>query len=360
MVKKLRSFFGKRKFVRLLLILKNKKYWRTQITEEFSKRFDEIPDKKWVTWCYWDFFKFYSKHGFPLSVNISFFVDYFGAQIYKKSEFLRSQSFSTGVRKTWRNSVNKKEIQKIFDDKREFNKVFDEFLFRPWMTANCQTPIDALKEFVKKCQNKVVSKEPLGLGGTGVKFYDTSDLCDFEKLCSDIKKQELVLEGVVTQDSEIAHFSKGAVNTFRIITILDIDGESHVARAVFRMGTGDKKVDNFSSGGIAAQIDVESGILISCAYDKYGKEYIFHPNTKQQIVGYKIPDWELYKDFCIKMSKKCLSAHYVGWDIARDCFGRIVCIEANHTAGARVMEANILYGLWPFYQKIYGGGGTNE
>lgn len=344
------------KIIMVLLIYKNKKLWKERIREELTLRYHKEPCSKSVNWCFKDFARFYYKYGFPMTVNTSFYNDYFGANIFLKSDFSRISSFATGIRKTWRNKLNSKELRKIFDDKREFNKTFSEFLFRPWMIANHDTKKDDLFDFCIKVSNKVFEKDPLGYGGHGVRYFDTSNVSEFEELYSDILNKEVVLEGGVMQDKEMSSFSDCALNTIRIITIIDKNGMGHVADAALRLGVGKSRTDNYSSGGIAALIDVETGIIKTCAHDKNGKEYLLHPTTNKQIVGYKIPDWERYKDFSLKLAETVPDVHFVGWDIARDSNGNFVCIEGNHTAGADLMESPRLHGVYEMYDRIYENG----
>ncbi len=104
-------------------------------------------------------------------------------------------------------------------------------------------------------------------------------------------------------------------------------------------------------GGILAYIDVETGVVCSPASDKAGKEYLFHPDSHKQIIGYRIPGWENYKNFALRLAGKYPTMRYVGWDIIMDAEGQYVVIEGNKDAGAQ-MESKLLYGLLPYYNKI--------
>jgi hypothetical protein len=134
------------------------------------------------------------------------------------------------------------------------------------------------------------------------------------------------------------------------------------------MGNG-KDVDNFSSGGMGVKVDIDTGILIEGAMDKKGRSYIIHPMSGKQIVGYKVPDWELYLDYAKKLASRHKDMRYVGWDIVQKENGEMCCIEGNQNAGFDVFERPIQYGLIPLYEAIvhadrefdyglYGGSGN--
>ena len=117
-------------------------------------------------------------------------------------------------------------------------------------------------------------------------------------------------------------------------------------------GGGMSDIDNFSSGGMAAPIDIETGIIFAPATDKKGQEFIIHPSSKKQIVGFKTPDWEKYKKFAIKLAMKFPEMRYVGWDIIKTKDNEFIVIEGNKDAGPDCLETGLLYGLLPIYDKI--------
>ena len=355
MLRKLKNKIKQYKWGRILAYCKNKNFYKAKIREHLTVLLEAEPEKKWINWCYKDFLDFYKRHGCLDFDDLQYTMqcDYFGTQMFRKSEFVRAESFATPYRKIWRDRINDKKYWSIFDNKKEFNLAFSEYLHRPWMAANNATTLAELQSFCTECDNKVFAKDPWGCGGHGVQFYDTSDISQFDTLYKLCMVQELVLEGNVNQCEELFSFSNSSVNTLRIITIVDKNETPHVAAAAFRMGMGGVKIDNFSSGGIASQVDVETGLLYTGAIAKNGRTYFEHPYTKKQIIGYRIPDWESYKKFALDLAMKFPQMHYIGWDIVKDTNGHFVCIEGNREAGADVMESNSLHGYLKLYDDIY-------
>lgn len=114
-----------------------------------------------------------------------------------------------------------------------------------------------------------------------------------------------------------------SVNTVRVITY-----HNQIIGTVLRMGIGKSVLDNGSSGGIYAEVDRESGIVVSQASDYDGNEYWVHPDTGVTILGFEIPFW----NECKKMIKQACpltdGCPLVGWDVAITPNG-VTLIEVN-------------------------------
>lgn len=314
-----------------------------------QKQLPYPPTRKQVWWCFWDYFKFRLLYLGNLE------VDYFAAQLYRKSDFVRKESLAHGDRFRWRDQIQEKENWNIFLDKRAFNHAFSEHLHRKWLEINETTTWDEFLDFIKACSSRVFVKNPISNGGQDVHYLNLKNIEECEelfKICVDCNN---ILEEPLTQCEEIYSFSNGAINTLRIITIIDLRGDAHVARCELRIARSNSAIDNYCSGGLVAQVDIASGVVYSMARNAEGKEFIFHPDTEKQIVGYKIPDWENYKRFACKLAQKFPAMRYVGWDILKDEKGNFCVIEGNKDAGISGLESGLLYGLKPSFDAILNG-----
>lgn len=318
------------------------------IRENLKKQLDYAPSKRQLRYCYRDYYWFRVK--FMGSMD-----DFFKSQMYRKSDFVREESLSRYIRFPWRDRLQNLDDWHIFTDKRDFYKAFSEYLNRDWMIVDQDTQEEEYFAFLLRNDYQVFMKEPKGCGGKQVTYcnLDSKEKCD--KLFNMCKKQCCILEGKLTQCEEIYSFSNSAVNTMRIITLIDKNGLPHIANALLRLGKTGAMIDNYSSGGIGAHIDVNSGIVDTCGMDGNGRKYIVHPDTGKQIVGFRIPDWEGYKKFACKLAKKFPGMRYVGWDIIKDAEGRFCVIEGNKDAGADVQECMMMEGLIPKYESILNG-----
>ncbi len=325
-------------------IVKPGKYWR-EIQDRLERQLALPPTKKQVAWCYRDFL------WFRILFNGSMH-DYFDGQMYRKSNFVREESLSRYVRFPWRDAIQRQEDWVVFQDKREFYKAFSEHLHRDWMILGPSVSWEEYLAFLARCSYQVFVKIPESGGGKGVRYMTPDTLERQRELFRAGQKEEYILEGKLRQCEEIYSFANASVNTFRMITLVDAKGQVHLAAAVLRMGSGQNPLDNFCMGGMSAVIDVDTGIICSTAKDGNGKEYLCHPNTGKQIIGYRIPDWQGYKDFAVSLGKKYPQMRYVGWDIIKDIYGNYCVIEGNKDAGVELIECHFLWGLKPYYEAI--------
>lgn len=335
-------FFGK-----TLVLIKRYREIKTMIYNHLKEQLGHEPSKQQVEWCLGDYYFFKRKYKGTLK------NDYFEAKIYRKSDFVRNESINNAAGYKWRNSLYDPLNQNIFFDKELFYSNFSEYLNRKCLLVDEKISFNDFAEFVKTCDYKVFVKVPESCGGKGVNFYDLSD---DENLLNDLysrcRKEKLIIEEKVVQCDEISSFSLKSVNTFRIVTIVDKNGKPHIAGAVLRIGKGNSALDNFSSGGMAAQIDIKTGIVYTPASCEDGSEYIIHPDTNKQIIGYKIEDWGKYKDFALELALKFPTMRFVGWDIIKDNNGDYCVIEGNANAGFTIMEGPLMYGLMPHYKAL--------
>ena len=75
-------------------------------------------------------------------------------------------------------------------------------------------------------------------------------------------------------------------------------------------------MDNVDCGGMAARIDLESGMLLTVGADKAGNRYEKHPMTGTDIVGFKIPYWEEAKQMCMEAAMMIPQMRFIAWDVA--------------------------------------------
>ena len=64
---------------------------------------------------------------------------------------------------------------------------------------------------------------------------------------------------------------------------------------MLRVGRKGSHVDNWGSGGVGYDFDIETGVCVGYGRDKKNNPYIFHPDSNIQMVGYRLPDYEQLK-----------------------------------------------------------------
>ena len=275
-----------------------------------------------------------------------------GPYDYQEFEFynLNSKERKTYLTRVKNNAIvrmfNDKEISKKFDDKVEFNKIFNEYLKRDWLYLD-----NNYDEFIKFSDNKkdFIAKPVGGSGGEGIELIkvDKKKLKDiYEYLVSNNK---LLVEDKIIQNKEIAKLNKTSVNTFRIVTFFD-GKETHILNVVFKIGNGGV-TDNFSSGSMYTFVC--DGKIIVPAIDRDDNIFYEHPISKIKIVGYEIPNYDKAIDLVRKCAKKMPEVKYVGWDVAITESDAVI-IEGNCFPGVYQIKPSFVsekVGLVPIFEK---------
>ena len=141
-----------------------------------------------------------------------------------------------------------------------------------------------------------------------------------------------LVQPCITNHRDLQPLTPGALCTVRIITAKHSDADPFPLLAVYRMATGAAPADNFDLGGIAAPIDLETGVL-SAAIQKRGLYPVtsveHHPDTGARIVGVVVPEWRACLDLVVRAHRVARTPlPVIGWDVAVTPDGPML-IEAN-------------------------------
>lgn len=225
-----------------------------------------------------------------------------------------------------------------------------QFVSRDYMCIEDSSKQD-LRDFLKRHEKIIV--KPLHLQcGEDVKVYCSSE-CDYERLYDELVKNDTPLvEEYIYQHPEMAKFHPGSLNTIRITTLTDFDGNIAYKAADIRTGIGNSYVDNTSRGGISAPVDIESGIVIGDAIDSTCHSYEKHPDTGTVFKGFEIPRFDEVLKKADEYVRVFDKMHIHGWDIAIRENGDIELIEANTIPDLSIVQ--FFYGpLNELYKKLY-------
>ena len=226
--------------------------------------------------------------------------------------------------------------QKIFDDKAAFNETFAEYINHKWFINRDIS----YNEFLANIEglDKVIVKPLTATQGKGINVY----LCNVseeenKRIYDEIMSlNKSIVEEYIVQNDEIAKFNSTSVNTVRVMT-LNYNNECRLLHSVFRMGNGGV-VDNFHAGGVAADVNVKTGIVSTNAADLDGNVFDKSPATGITIKGFQIPYWDEIIETCKKITGKVEGADLIGWDFAITQKG-VDLIEGN--PGASYIVAQI-------------------
>ena len=158
---------------------------------------------------------------------------------------------------------------------------------------------------------------------------NVADFATPEALFEHLKANDIyTIEDVIVNHPDVRKLYDNAVNSMRIITLLDANKEVHILYMVQKIGLNGSIIDN---NCMFSPVDPETGKIKYPAHagdTPLGIVYETHPNTGITIQGYQLP---CVKEAIEMVKKAALVVHqvrYVGWDVAVTPNGPII-IEGN-------------------------------
>jgi hypothetical protein len=257
--------------------------------------------------------------------------------------------------------INPKPARELLEDKLLFATVLgliarvpENYLYcdngRPvivsdkWNTmATCRDPAKTYR---------LVMKRARGGGGASIHFPRMRQgivcLADEEMSLDGFlrffaKRDENLLCRFIEQSQFLRNLYPHTTNTLRVICMRQSEGEPFIARAVLRLGTKRSKgVDNFGQGGLAANLDLNTGMLGE-AVEHFASMprgpilHTFHPDTGMRIAGELLPGWDAAFQEVLRVMRDVPFLNYVGWDIIPTDAGPVV-LEGNNYTGIRLAQ----------------------
>ena len=248
--------------------------------------------------------------------------------------------------------MNDIEYRSLFEDKTKFDKKFSEFLGRKILFISEVTE-DEFEKFFRE-NEYFYAKKDNEFGGKGVKKFKASAFKNSKDALLNLKNEGFdLVEEVIKQHPVPASFDQ-CLNTVRIATMLNIKGEPEILYGVFRCGNK-SDTDNVSSGGFAAMVDVNTGIIITDGISKDNKPTLYHPGSGKQFKGTQLPFWDEACNMVKKAALVCPNVRYVGWDVAFTP-DKCILIEGNYNPGYISFQAPDKVGkkeVFERYLKMY-------
>lgn len=187
-------------------------------------------------------------------------------------------------------------------------------------------------EAIKLCLKEnsfIVKYTTYSSGGRNIEVYKNGEFDEtvvralFERY-----DMNFIVQEIVQQHPDLERIHKESVNTLRVISFY-FKNKVHILSAQLRMGSGDARIDNYSSGGFACNIN-EDGRLSEKAVSKTQGWSTKHPcglNFKDIVV----PSYQKVIHIIKEEHPKLPQLNIIGWDFAIGKDGEPIFIELNVT-----------------------------
>lgn len=266
-------------------------------------------------------------------------AQYIGFQFYRMNRYGRNQYMTDHRIKKVTKILNNapKEEKDILNKKHLFNRTFNEYIERKWIYVPEASEED-IYQFLKN-NTEVIGKPDDKKKGEGIrKIHCAEVLNNFSVFLEQARREKLLMEQLIEQHTVLNCVNPTSVNTIRVCTVKDKNGNVNIFAASLRAGGADSIVDNLHAGGAQYPIDPKTGIIIRGGVQFDGKQDIcFHPSTNMKMIGLEVPNWNIVLNTVNGVAQKLNNIRYVGWDVAVTEDG-CELIEANLSQGCNGMQ----------------------
>lgn len=264
--------------------------------------------------------------------------------------------------------LNRDDFRYIFNSKKEFYNHFSRFIRRDILNATDYT-LDEFMGFAEKYKRIIIKPDNMyaGIGIyvlelSGKSFHvissgarDDTDVsaentASYRMLKDGYESTKAVYDFCKMNDYCIEEYIEGhrvyskvspsSLNTIRVTTYLNDDKKPSIIFAANQFGYKGCIVDNNDNSCIWGLIDLETGAVTDVDIDTAtGNIYEKHPDSGQDIVGFKNYNFEAVKKLALEAALVIPECRLIGWDIAVRSDGTAEIIEGNVTPELDLYQA---------------------
>ena len=228
-------------------------------------------------------------------------------------------------------------VRYIFWNKVRWLDFFKEYIHREWINVK-SVDYNQFSNLIAPDKFYLAKPEEGSLGSGIFKFCKGDTSWDF---FNKLKNEGYIVEELLYNNDALASFHPFSLNTIRITTLPNGD----ILGSFIRFGNNGNLVDNAHAGGIFAQIDPDTGIIVTDGIDTDGHTFKTHPYSNRVFKGFQIPHWDEITKLVYEMHRKVPMAPVVGWDICINKDDKIEVIEGNHFPDIDVLQSPAKRGI---------------
>lgn len=255
------------------------------------------------------------------------YYDYQIFAFYNLNKEQRKTFVTRLISKKFNTFMNNYDYAHFLENKDEFNELYNKYIGRGFLQMKKATKSE-VEKFVSEREYifcKLQDKEC----GIGCERLKISDFENFDALYDYlVEKGFCTIEDNIKQHPALNKLYSNAVNSMRVITVLDSKQTPHCLYVVQKMGLGGSVIDN---NCLFTPVDIETGKIKYPAHSgdtTKGIVYTEHPDTHVKLQGYQLPFVKEAVEMCLEAAKVVPQIRYVGWDVAITPNGPAI-IEGN-------------------------------
>ena len=246
--------------------------------------------------------------------------------------------------------LNEPVKAQALSDKGKAYELFRPYYGRELLYVTPRTDDAEIESFVW-ARDRVIVKKADGCMGKGIEILEKAGFGSAAAMREKIRTFGVsVVEDVLVSEGLMRDLHPQSLNTIRVPTFLDRDGRVTVFHPFLRVGKGDSVVDNAGSGGLFANIDASTGVVLTDAVDKKGHVYKTHPDSGFTWKGLQIPRWDELLALADRLARVLPTVHFIGFDLALTKDGWVM-VEGNRNPQP-VQQMVDRVGLLPEFEEL--------
>lgn len=255
-------------------------------------------------------------------------------------------------------ALNNRLYRGILDNKFYLSQILAPYYGRSCVQNTCLTP-ERFRAFTAG-QEKFILKPISGFGGRGHKVYHLDGSRPLDDIYQEVvSAPRSILEQWIVQHEALSSLYPDAVHIVRLDTIHSGDlSDLRIFGFNLSIACQGEIANTCISTTLSAQIDPETGILVTDAFDDAHRILTEVPGTGAKIRGFKVPYWQEALELVKQAAAAIPELRYIGWDVAFTPDGPVI-VEGNFNPGVDGAQSFTWYkdgysrGMWPIVEPYY-------